>query len=72
MEFPSNVFTCPSIHDENPTIVSVHVQSDNDRVDETALARVIQQYLVDNGQHFASVIAERHEQTFPITPIPFS
>jgi hypothetical protein len=70
MEFPSNVFTCPSVHDENPTIVSVHVQSDNGRVDETALAHVIQQWLIDNGPDFASIIAERHEQIFPITPIP--
>lgn len=70
MEFPSNVFTCASLYDENPTVVTVHVWSDNSRVDETALAHVIQQWLIDNGPSFASVTAERHEQVFPITPIP--
>jgi hypothetical protein len=70
VEFPSNVFVCPSVFDENNTIVTVHVQSDNDRVDETALAHVIQQWLTDNGVGFASVTAERHEQLFPVTPIP--
>ena len=70
MDFPSNVLTCASVNDENPTVVTVHVYSDNDRVDETALAQVIRQWLIDNGPTFASVTAERHEQLFPVTPIP--
>ena len=70
MEFPSNVLTCNSRYDENPTVVTVHVESDNNRVDETALAQVIQQWLIDNGPTFASVTAARHEQVFPVTPIP--
>lgn len=70
MDYPSNVFTCSTDGDENPTIVTVHVQSDNDRVDETALARVIQQALAGDGSLFVSVTAARHEQLFPITPLP--
>jgi len=70
MEFPSNVFTCASKFDENPTIVTVHVVSDGNRVDEEALAHVIQQWLIDNGPTYTSVTAERHEQLFPVTPIP--
>lgn len=68
MDFPSNILTCTTEYDENPTVVTVHVQSDNDRVDETALTYVIQQWLADNPA-FTSVTAARHEQTFPITPI---
>lgn len=70
MDYPNDVLTCASQFDENPTIVTVHVQSDNDRVDQTALTQVIQQWLIDNGPTFASVTAARHEQLFPITPIP--
>ena len=70
MDFPSNVLTCTSLNDENPTVVTVHVQSDNQRVDETALAHVIQQWLTDNVADVADVTAERHEQLFPVTPLP--
>lgn len=69
MDFPSNVLTCTTEYDENPTVVTVHVVSDNNRVDETALTHVIQQWLADHPD-FVSVTAERREQLFPVTPIP--
>jgi hypothetical protein len=70
MDFPSTVLTCTSNGDENPTVVTVHVQSDNQRVDEVALAHHIQEWLIQTGTDFASVTAARHEQIFPVTPLP--
>ena len=69
MEFPSSILTCTTGFDENPSIVTVHVQSDNNRIDETALAQAIWRHLETNPD-FVSISAERREQTFPVTPIP--
>jgi hypothetical protein len=45
------------------------VQSEYTQIDETALAHVIGQWLVDNSGYVTSYTAERHEQLFPVTPI---
>ncbi|MFJ9420676.1 hypothetical protein [Streptomyces sp. NPDC101249] len=50
--------------------VSVNVQSEYTVVDEAALANAIGQWLVTNVDYVQSFTAERHEQLFPVTPIP--
>lgn len=69
MDFPSTVLTCTPSGDENPTVVTVHVQSDNSRIDEVALAHHIREWLIQTGTDFDDVTAARHEQLFPVTPL---
>lgn len=54
----------------DPVRVYVNVQSEYTQVDETALAHHIEQWLLDNVDYVTSTNAERHEQLFPVTPLP--
>jgi hypothetical protein len=67
-EFPYNLILGQG--EADPVRVSVNVQSEYTQIDETALANAIGQWLVDNSGYVTSYTAERHEQLFPVTPIP--
>lgn len=68
MEFPYNLIQGNG--EADPVRVYVNVQSEYTTVDETALAHHIQQWLLDNVDYVTSTSAERHEQIFPVTPLP--
>lgn len=67
-EFPYNLILGAGQND--PVRVAVNVQSEYTSIDEAGLARAIGQWLVDNSDYVTSYTAERHEQLFPVTPVP--
>lgn len=67
-EFPYNLIE--GYGEADPVRVTVNVVSEYTQVDETALAHAVQQWLLDNVPYVTSTAAERHEQLFPVTPIP--
>lgn len=55
----------------DPVRINVNIQSSEyTTVDETALAHTIQQWLLDNVPYVTSTSSERHEQLYPVTPLP--
>lgn len=68
MEYPCNIIFGEG--ESDPVRVYVYVQSEYAQVDETALAHVVEQFLLDNVGYVTSTSAERHEQIFPVTPLP--
>lgn len=68
MEFPFNLIQ--GQRGEDTVRVYVYVQSEYIQIDETSLAHTIQQWMAGNVPDVVSTTAERHEQLFPVTPIP--
>ncbi|MCX4885854.1 hypothetical protein [Streptomyces sp. NBC_00847] len=69
MEFPFNLIQGRRTEDD-VIRVYVNVQSEYTQIDETGLAHTIQAWLSDNVEGVTSTAAERHEQLFPVTPLP--
>jgi len=67
-DFPYNLILGNG--EADPVRVTVSVQSEYTTVDETALAHAIEQWLMDNVGYVTSTSAERHEQLYPVTPLP--
>jgi hypothetical protein len=70
MDYPCNLISAKGSGEEDPARIYVSVQSEYIPIDETALAHAIQQWLLDNVEGVVSTSADRHEQLFPVTPLP--
>lgn len=55
---------------DDPLRITVNVQAEYTTIDETALTHHIEQWLLDNAPYVTSTSSERHEQLYPVTPLP--
>lgn len=72
MQYPYILINGRSGRDEDPARVYLHIQSEYIDVDEEALAQAVREWLVANVTDIVSTDAARHEQVFPVTPLPTS
>lgn len=70
MEYPYSLITADSSRNVDPINVTVRVQSEFIPIDDVALTKAIQQWLLDTVPDIVSVTAERREQIFPVTQLP--
>jgi hypothetical protein len=71
MDFTTyNQITGQGANEDDKAFIYVHVQAEFFPIDEAALTRHIQQWMLDNAQDVISTTAERHEQVSTTTPLP--
>ena len=70
MEYPFNRITAQTNSEDTTAYVSIYVQSEFFAIDEAGLTAHVQQWLLDNAPQVIATLAERRDQTFPVTPLP--
>jgi hypothetical protein len=73
VDYPYTRIQGQTANEDQTLFVNVHVQAEFFPIDEAALTRVIQQWLLDNVPQVTATTAERREQIYPVTtllPLP--